>query len=202
MVLLVRSSTPLIILGAVQQFQPVHGYFLRRELMTWHVDEWANIQPGSVYNALRTLEQDGYIVAEATESKGKRPARTTYSITPEGKVEFLRLFREALWDVKAFDTTPAMSIASFMHALTRTEVIEALGHRVEKLEAVILSNGYDIEDTKQSTTTPDYVVEIFDFANKRLRAEQEWVRTLRQRIIDGAYTFAGEASTSRHREVD
>ena len=47
------NITRLVVLGAVRQFEPVHGYFLRRELMTWHVDEWANIQPGSIYNALK-----------------------------------------------------------------------------------------------------------------------------------------------------
>ena len=41
------SPTRLVVLGAVHQFQPVHGYFLRRELLTWRVDEWANIQKRS-----------------------------------------------------------------------------------------------------------------------------------------------------------
>ncbi len=79
------STTRLVVLGAVKQFQPVHGYFLRRELMTWHVDEWAHIQPGSIYNALRALEVDGYIAESGTEAEGKRPARTTYRITPAGE---------------------------------------------------------------------------------------------------------------------
>ena len=51
------SSTRLLILGAVRIFQPVHGYFVRRELLTWRVEQWAKINPGSIYNALRTLEQ-------------------------------------------------------------------------------------------------------------------------------------------------
>lgn len=160
--------------------------------MTWHVDEWANIQPGSVYSALRTLERDGYIVAGATESQGKRPARTIYNITPPGRVELLRLFREALWEVKAFDTKPAMTIASFMHVLSRAEVVDALEHRVNKIDATIRSNTYDVEDTLTSPTTPKYVREIFEFANLRLRGEQDWARTLRERLIAGAYTFDGE----------
>ena len=57
------NSTRLLILGAVRIFQPVHGYFVRRELLTWRAEQWANLNPGSVYNALRTLERDGFIAA-------------------------------------------------------------------------------------------------------------------------------------------
>ena len=186
------TTTRLVVLGAVHQFQPVHGYFLRRELMTWHVDEWANIQPGSIYNALRSLEKDGYVAENTTEVEGKRPARTTYTITPEGEVEFLRLFRSALWEVEVFDTKPVMSIVSFMHELSRREVIEALEHRITKIDAIVLSNAYNIEDTARSSTTPDAVREIFELSTIRLRAEQQWARDLRERLLAGEYVFADE----------
>jgi DNA-binding PadR family transcriptional regulator len=28
-------------------------------MLAWRADQWAKINPGSVYNALRTLERDG-----------------------------------------------------------------------------------------------------------------------------------------------
>ena len=55
------SANRLLILGAVRIFQPVHGYFVRRELMSWHADAWANLNPGSIYNALRTLTREGFL---------------------------------------------------------------------------------------------------------------------------------------------
>src|SRR5690625_6368061 len=54
----VSSITRTAIRGAVYQFQPGHGYFLRRELATWHVDAWAHSQPGTRYNGLRSLDRD------------------------------------------------------------------------------------------------------------------------------------------------
>ncbi len=178
--------------GAVHQFQPVHGYFLRRELLTWHVDEWANIQPGSIYNALRSLKKDGYVEETGTESEGNRPERTTYSITPEGEVEFLRLLRGALWTVGTFDIGPVMALTSFMYALSREEVLAALDHRVREIDAKIASNQYSIEDVHRSTSTPAYVREIFELSISRLRGEQQWVRGLSERMRAGEYTFAGE----------
>lgn len=186
------NTTRLVILGAVRQFQPVHGYFLRRELLTWHVDEWANIRPGSIYNALRTLKNDGYVDETATLSEGNRPAKTTYHITPEGDVEFLRLLREALWNVESFDAQPVMAVASFMYALTREEVVAAFAHRVDRIDATIAENTFHIDDTARSSSTPDYVREFFELSNARLRGERGWSLDVLERIRGGGYVFAGE----------
>lgn len=187
------STTRLVVLGAVKQFQPAHGYFLRRELMTWHVDEWAHIQPGSIYNALRALEIDDYITESGTEAEGKRPARTTYRITPAGEVELQRMLRENLWNVSAFDTKAVMTVASFMFVLSRQEVIAGLEHRLIKSDAIITQNGFDVQDTLRSETTPKYVREIFDLSTARLTAEKQWLLDLLERLRSGKYTFAGEA---------
>ena len=188
----VMSTTRLVVLGAVKQFQPVHGYFLRRELMTWHVDEWAHIQPGSIYNALRALEVDGYIAESGTETEGKRPARTTYRITPAGEVELQRMLRENLWNVAPFDTQAIMTIASFMFVLSRQEVIAGLEHRLSKSDAIITANGFNVQDTLRSETTPKYVREIFDLSTARLTAEKQWLLDLIGRLRQGEYVFAGE----------
>ncbi|MBW1639955.1 MULTISPECIES: PadR family transcriptional regulator [Microbacterium] len=186
------STTRLVVLGAVKQFQPVHGYFLRRELMTWHIDEWAHIQPGSIYNALRALEVDGYIAENDTVADGKRPARTTYRITPTGEVELQRMLRENLWNVAPFDTEAIMTVASFMFVLSRQEVIAGLENRLSKSDALITANGFHVQDTLRSETTPKYVREIFDLSTARLTAEKEWALALLDRLRAGEYVFAGE----------
>ena len=193
------SITRLVVLGSVRQFQPAHGYFLRRELSTWHVDEWANIQPGSIYNALRSLERDGYISvsveAKDRDGNGKGPEKTRYSITPEGEVELLRMLRDELWHVSPFDMRAPMIISSFMFALTRQEVIAGLEHRIGEIDAVVATNQFHIEDTARSATTPAYVREIFELSSARLHGEQTWVRQLLARLRDGEYRFADEAES-------
>lgn len=186
------NATRLIVLAAVQQFQPVHGYFLRRELTTWRINEWANVQPGSIYNALRGLMKDGYILEHSTESEGNRPVRVTYTLSDEGQVELLRMLREALWTVEEFDPKPAMIAASFMYRLTREEVLTALDHRIEAIEAAIAANRYHIRDTEQSTSPPQYVREIFELSSARLSGEKTWTEQLRERVCGGDYAFAGE----------
>jgi DNA-binding PadR family transcriptional regulator len=185
-----------VVLGAVYQFQPVHGYFLRRELMTWHADEWANTRPGSIYNALKALVRDGYITESGTETDGKYPVRTIYNISATGKVELLRMLRETLWNVDAFDTKAVMAIASFMFILTRQEVIAGIEHRISEIDAIIVSNNFHIDDTVQSETTPKYVREIFELSSARLRAEQNWAQQLAGRLKEGEYHFADEQAAA------
>src|SRR4051795_2860512 len=83
------STTRLLLLGAVRIFQPVHGYLLRRELLSWQVDDWAHVKPGSIYSGLRTLTAHALL----EEVPGDPVA---YRLTPDGGVESQRLIRLAL----------------------------------------------------------------------------------------------------------
>src|SRR5688500_11438635 len=61
------TTTRLMILGVVRWLQPVHGYDVRRELLSWQVEDWASIAPGSIYHALRKLTDEGLLEEVATE---------------------------------------------------------------------------------------------------------------------------------------
>jgi DNA-binding PadR family transcriptional regulator len=193
------STTRLVVLGAVRVFQPVHGYFLRRELTTWQVDEWANINPGSIYNALRALTREGFLEEVDTGSSGGRAARTTYQLTPHGETEFMTLLRAALWEVEAFDPQPIMASLSFMGALTRQEAIDAFEHRITQIDAMVVANAHAVEEVQRRSSTPDFVREMFDLTVGRLRSEQDWARGLVKRLRDGEYTFNDDARLGRRR---
>ena len=55
-------ETRMLLLGAVALFEPVNGYQIRRELLSWEVDRWANVNPGSIYGGLATLARQGHLV--------------------------------------------------------------------------------------------------------------------------------------------
>jgi DNA-binding PadR family transcriptional regulator len=193
------SATRLLLLGAVRIFQPVHGYFVRRELMTWEADTWANLNPGSIYNGLRSLARDGFVAEVGTETEGGRPARTTYRLTGDGETEFLRLLRTALWTVSPFQPGELMAGWSFAAALKREEVIAALEHRVEQIEASARANQYAIEDIASHPGTPDTVAEHYRLSQARLDGEAEWARGLVDRLRAGQYWFEGEPDPPWHR---
>ena len=186
------SATRLLLLGAVRVFQPVHGYFLRRELLSWHADAWAHLNPGSVYNGLRTLEREGFVEEVGTETEGGRPARTTYRLTGDGETEFMLLLRGGLWNVSPHHPAELMSAWAFAWALTREEVIAALEHRVEQIAASGRSSAFAIEGIGHSHSTPDTVVEHFRLTQARLDGEASWALALIERLLAGEYWFEGE----------
>jgi DNA-binding PadR family transcriptional regulator len=186
------STTRLLMLGAVRIFQPVHGYFVRRELMTWRADEWAPLNPGSVYNALRTLARDDFLEETGTEASDGRPARTLYRLTDDGETEFLMLLRDALWQLHPDDPSRLMAGVSFMWALSREEVRAALEHRVAQIEAAHRGLGFSVGDLLSNPRKPRHVAEVLRLVDARMGGEAVWAHEMLARLEAGEYAFAGE----------
>ncbi len=181
------NSTRLLMLGAVRIFQPVHGYFVRRELLTWRVEQWANINPGSIYNALRTLERDGFISAVEPDEK---PIR--YALTDDGETEFLTLLREALWQVVPNDPARLYTAISFIWALSREEVIDALESRIAQLDALHRGMPYMLGTLMDHGEKPRHIAEFAYLQDEYVLGERSWTEACLQRIREGSYAFAGE----------
>ena len=75
-------ETRMLLLGAVAMFEPVNGYQIRRELVSWQVDRWANVNPGSIYHGLGTLTAEGFL-ARADLLDGTREV-AVYEVTAAG----------------------------------------------------------------------------------------------------------------------
>jgi DNA-binding PadR family transcriptional regulator len=183
------SATRLLMLGAVRIFQPVHGYFVRRELLTWRVEQWAKLNPGSIYNALRTLERDGFISGESSEDK---PAKTVYSLTGDGDTEFFALLRQALWHVVPSDKASLFAAISFLSALSREEVIEALESRIAQLDALHRETPYTLSTLAGRGERPRHIAEFAYLSDALVLGEREWTAACLERVREGAYGFAGE----------
>lgn len=186
------SSTRLLVLGVVRIFQPVHGYFVRRELLSWQAEQWAHLNPGSIYNALRTLTRDGFLEDLGTEVHGGRPARTSYRLTPDGETEFLTLEREALWNVDPFAPDNLLAAWSFAWVFGRDEVTAAFEHRLQQIDASGQAAQYAIEGLRHDLGTPRHVAEHIRLNQSRLDGEATWARELLKRLHQGEYWFAGE----------
>lgn len=187
------STTRLLLLGVVRIFQPAYGYQLRRELLTWNVQEWANINPGSVYTGLRTLAKHGYL-QELEQDGAQRPGRTSYKLTTDGETEYFSLLRQMLWTVDGFHPDKMGATLSFLWSLRRDEVLAALEARIVQLEQLQKAEPFTERQILEDPGTPDHVIEMFRISTARDNGELEWTRGFRRRILDGAYSFAGEPS--------
>jgi DNA-binding PadR family transcriptional regulator len=190
------SATRLLVLGAIRTMQPVHGYVVRRELVSWRIEETTNVKPGSIYGAIRTLVKDGCVAEHERSGGDTRPERTTYVLTGEGEKEFQMLLREAWWKVTA-PKEPLIPALTMLLFLPREELVRALEARIGALEGSLDAMAFQRSTIKDGSTgadgsIPEHVREIVDFVSARTRSELEWTKGLRRRLRDGAYVFAGE----------
>jgi DNA-binding PadR family transcriptional regulator len=179
------SATRLLVLGAVRIFQPAHGYLVRRELLSWDVENWAAINPGSIYNMLRTLTD-----------AGKGPARVAYRLTPDGETAFLGLLTSALWDIVERDPYLLPAGLCFVTMLTRKQATEALEGREAAITLRIRSLEARSRMLLEQRRVPPHTVELIDLVIAHLTGELGWVRDARERIEGGHYRFAGEPGST------
>ena len=179
------STTRLLLLGAVRVFQPVHGYLLRRELLSWQVESWAHVKPGSIYSGLRTLAGRGLI-----EELSGDPV--SYRLTPDGEVEFRRLLDLALREPDPGDPSRLLAGLCFVTVLPRAEVREALRARALRLEAAASGTAAALRSLAAQRLAPASTAEMFSVAGHWTEGERAWVREVCGRLDAGHYRFAGE----------
>jgi DNA-binding PadR family transcriptional regulator len=192
------SSIRILVLGVVRAFQPVHGYDVRRELLSWHAEEWAHVQTGSIYNALKSLTRDGLLAVEGTGQVGGRPERTSYRLTAEGEEALLGMVRDAWWKVEQ-PLDPLMPAVSFLWLLRRDELIAALRSRIVQIRGLMDQHGFAVREP-WPTEKPAHVVEMFELMRARIGAEIAWAEALIAKLERGAYQTAGDRPAAAGRK--
>jgi DNA-binding PadR family transcriptional regulator len=136
--------------------RPMHPYEMRRQMKLRHKDERLVLRPGSLYNAVDSLLEQGLVEAIATNREGRRPNRTIYRITAAGKAQVApwlnRMVGEIRRDVSSFSValdhlvhlTPAAAAAALEQrraALATTiadmeAALPALGRRLHRINFI------------------------------------------------------------------
>ncbi|MCA1669537.1 MAG: PadR family transcriptional regulator [Thermomicrobia bacterium] len=167
------SAARLLILGVLQFKSPAHGYEIRRELESWHAEQWAHIAYGSIYFALNKMAEEGLVEAVSTDQVGKRPARTRYTLTEDGKGEFQRLLRDYWWDRKPL-IDPFQVALSFMNSMPHDELLLALRYRADRIRA-FLTAFQSRTMHAFSPDTPRHILENFRLAVAHEEVELHWI---------------------------
>ncbi|NYE96698.1 DNA-binding PadR family transcriptional regulator [Psychromicrobium silvestre] len=189
-------STRLLVLGVVRIFEPAHGYLLLQELNSWKVDQWANVKPGSVYSALRTLTKDGLLeIVPQEEDDDGSAARASYRTTDFGVQEFEKLLKYALTDILSSTVATTMAGLAFMPFLERAEVVELLEQRKISLLAALAVEAKMVSGFNgDNPHVPPHVVELHLLTSERLAASLRWTEGLLTRLHSGSYSFRHETT--------
>jgi PadR family transcriptional regulator PadR len=100
---LLKGNTPTLILAVLEE-KPCHGYAIAREIERRSRDA-LSLGEGSLYPALRALENDGLVVSAWETSNGAAggPARRVYSLTEAGLGELKKRTRSWQQFARAVD---------------------------------------------------------------------------------------------------
>jgi len=160
---------------------PRHPYEMHRLIIDTHKDFVTGL-PRSMYHAVGRLERDGLIEAAETSRDGRRPERTTYRITDEGRAE-LRSGVRHLIETPAPDATPFTAALSFLGILTAAEATRALSGRAAALEGAVAGAGAHLSVLEKQL--PRLLWLELEFERNRLTAELAWVRAVLADIASG-----------------
>jgi DNA-binding PadR family transcriptional regulator len=175
-------ETRMLLLGAVALFEPVNGYQIRRELLSWQVDRWANVNPGSIYGGLNTLTGQGHLVRHDLVDGGREVA--VYELTDSGRAELRTLMVTALETVDAYDRAAFTVAFSQLPLLDKPQVLRSLTVRRTRLEETVR----EFASTKPGTAPPHAMrgmVLWLDLAT----AELGWLREVIADIRSGVLKF-------------
>jgi len=175
-------ETRMLLLGAVAMFEPVNGYQIRRELLSWQVDRWAHTNPGSIYHGLTSLTQLGHLVRHDLVDGGREVA--VYELTDSGRAEFDRLTIEALETVDVFERSAFHVAFSMLPLLDRERVVRSLTKRRVALERTVK----ELADQEPGAAPPHATRSMLLWLDLAV-AELAWLRETIAEVRSGALAF-------------
>ncbi len=180
----------MLLLGAVQLFEPVNGYQIRRELVSWRVDEWAHINPGSIYSGLETLARAGHLDRHPL-AEGSRTV-TVYTTTQEGRDEFQRLFADA---VRTHDRGSARGFTTALSLQPLVDRAVFLGLLEERLDAIdaLIAEGEALA-ASPAGVLPPHLPPLIGLWQAQAHTERAWLAATVADVRSGAGAYAADTA--------
>lgn len=193
------SATRLLVLGVVRMYGQAHGYQVRRELLTWSADKWANVAPGSIYHALKKMAKEKLLEEVDTGADGETrgPDRTAYQLTPDGETEFQLLLASSLSEAGVSTQASYRLLAgvTFLSALPRARAIALLEHQITQLNGR-RANAQHLLEASAGWGQPAHVAELYRLWVTMIDGMLEWVEGLLSRLRSGEYVMADDPGTA------
>jgi len=174
----------LVILGLLRE-KPLYGYEIK-QIIEEHMSDWTSIAFGSIYFALDKLADEKFVEKVNVEQDNKRPARSVYQITDQGRVEFLRLLR-AGWQQDERQYFALDIYLFFLESLPLDEVKTYLRMRQAGLQTVLEHLQSHRAEELANPEVPRLAMAIFDHTYVHTQAELNWVSDLLQKLESGEF---------------
>jgi len=184
-----RSPVALALLALLYE-APMHPYRMQQLVKERGKDQIINVQRrASLYQMIGQLERAGLIRIQKTVREARRPDRTIYELTDDGRLTFQRWLREAL-------STPAQEFPEFPAAISFLPLLtpEDALRQLEKRAAALVDRLARMNAVRREAegVLPRLFLLEDEYLHVTLDAELAWVRGLIDDLGSGRLTWSEE----------
>jgi DNA-binding PadR family transcriptional regulator len=179
-----RLRTPLALSILTLLYErAMHPYEMQRLMRERGHDQVIKLKHGSLYATIDRLAAAGLIEPQETSREGRRPERTTYAVTDQGRDDL------TLW-ISELVTTPQReypwfgAVLAFLGVLSPDEVTKLLEHRTLLLEAEIAASEHVLQAVGVQGLPRLFSIEA-EYGIALLRTDLEFSRMLVRDIRSG-----------------
>ncbi|MGN6710781.1 PadR family transcriptional regulator [Anaerocolumna jejuensis] len=167
--------TRLLVLG-ILEVQPMSGYDIQQALQLTDAERWGGVLIGSIYHALKKMEQEGYVAVTSIEQTGHRQ-KAVYAITDAGKIYLQTLIKDALKTSSVIYPSTLYSGLSFYNKLSAEECRTALKQQRSVLidEYNAVKQGLEAKDEAMQHNIPPMVMLIMDNMFSIIKQQQDFI---------------------------
>lgn len=167
--------TRLLVLGMLD-VQPMSGYDIQQALQLTDAERWGGVLIGSIYHALKKMEQEGYVEITSIKQTGHRQ-KAFYAITKSGRNYLQALIKDSLKTSSVLYPSTLYSGLSFYEKLSVDECRKALEEQRTALkeEYSAVKSGFEAKDTAMQHKIPPMVLLIMDNMFSIIKQQQDFV---------------------------
>jgi len=164
------------------QEEPMHPYRMQRLLHERHKDEMLVLKRGSLYHAIRRLLRWKLIEVAGKQRDGRRPERTAYRMTRDGKHELLRALHRTLGTPRR-EPSEFMAALSFLVYLDAKDATARLEERERWLGGAIREHSAGLKSVARHVGRIHLIESEYLIAMQK--AERTWVREIIRDLRSG-----------------
>ena len=164
----------------------MHPYEMQRLLRARHKDEILVLKRGSLYHAINRLVRAGLIEPVSRDRAGRRPQRTTYRLTPQGRSDLSAIVRDMI-AIPRREPSEFFAGLSFLVYLDPRDAAGQLEERAHRLEEEIGVLAAARRTLIKRVRRINLLEEEYQLAMRR--AELRWVRALLSEVRDRKFSW-------------
>ena len=180
-----RSPTALAILVLLCE-APMHPYRMQRLIKERGKDEVINVaQRASLYQTIRRLERDGLITQRKTVRDAKRPERTIYEVTKQGRATAFEWLRQML-STPTYEYPEFPAAVSFLPLLSPEDALRQFELRAQAVEGELARID---EGVKHAARIPRLFLLEMEYLRAIHATELAWINSVIADLRAGNLTW-------------